>query len=235
MLIAERNGMLVKGGYTARDYVQDGLVFQLDALENAGYGIRDTSKLEWLDLIGGVLFRKEYGIWSWGEYALIGEKTDDFKSVSPLPLSLSDSYTIEIVITSNPDNPTRKTINPSSGIRINSWGFGFFYTFGTACATGSDNILLWGCPWTIAELGAMRSLSMSVGEGNLRVYGDGGRDHKVYTSTQYGSFTNSHVNLSPAYGEPNYKIHAVRFYSRALTADEIAANYAVDKARFNLP
>jgi hypothetical protein len=28
---------------------------------------------------------------------------------------------------------------------------------------------------------------------------------------------------------------AVRLYSRALTADEIAANYAVDKARFNLP
>jgi hypothetical protein len=30
-------------------------------------------------------------------------------------------------------------------------------------------------------------------------------------------------------------IHSVRLYSRALTADEIAANYAVDKARFNLP
>ena len=31
------------------------------------------------------------------------------------------------------------------------------------------------------------------------------------------------------------KFHAIRLYSRALTADEIAANYAVDKQRFNLP
>ena len=29
-------------------------------------------------------------------------------------------------------------------------------------------------------------------------------------------------------------IYAIRLYSRALTAAEIAANYAVDKARFNL-
>ena len=27
----------------------------------------------------------------------------------------------------------------------------------------------------------------------------------------------------------------IRFYSRALAAAEVAANYAVDKARFNLP
>ena len=26
----------------------------------------------------------------------------------------------------------------------------------------------------------------------------------------------------------------IRLYSRALTADEIAANYAIDKARFNI-
>jgi len=31
------------------------------------------------------------------------------------------------------------------------------------------------------------------------------------------------------------KIYCVRLYSRALTADEIAANYAIDKIRFNLP
>lgn len=30
-------------------------------------------------------------------------------------------------------------------------------------------------------------------------------------------------------------VHCVRAYSRALTAEEIEANYAVDKARFNLP
>ena len=31
------------------------------------------------------------------------------------------------------------------------------------------------------------------------------------------------------------RIYCVRLYSRALTADEVAHNYAVDKERFNLP
>ena len=30
-------------------------------------------------------------------------------------------------------------------------------------------------------------------------------------------------------------IHSIRLYSRALTDEEVEANYAVDKARFNLP
>jgi hypothetical protein len=31
------------------------------------------------------------------------------------------------------------------------------------------------------------------------------------------------------------EVYNIRLYSRALTADEIAANYAIDKARFGLP
>ena len=41
----------------------------------------------------------------------------------------------------------------------------------------------------------------------------------------------------PKSGELNFlgNIYSVRAYSRALTASEIAHNYAVDKTRFNLP
>lgn len=38
-----------------------------------------------------------------------------------------------------------------------------------------------------------------------------------------------------AVGGKPIEIYHVRAYSRALTADEIAHNYAIDKARFNLP
>lgn len=38
-----------------------------------------------------------------------------------------------------------------------------------------------------------------------------------------------------AVGGKPIEIYHIRAYSRALTADEIAHNYAVDKARFNLP
>ena len=32
-----------------------------------------------------------------------------------------------------------------------------------------------------------------------------------------------------------YKVYNLRIYSLAMTAEEIAHNYAIDKARFNLP
>ena len=35
-------------------------------------------------------------------------------------------------------------------------------------------------------------------------------------------------------GSSNVKCMSMRYYSRALTADDIAANYAIDKVRFNL-
>ena len=45
----------------------------------------------------------------------------------------------------------------------------------------------------------------------------------------FGQSVYNNVTVLPS------RIYSWRLYSRALTADEIAANYAIDKARFNLP
>ena len=40
---------------------------------------------------------------------------------------------------------------------------------------------------------------------------------------------------APTEAEKDYSGYTIRIYSRVLTAEEIARNYKIDKARFNLP
>ena len=55
-LIMRRNLMAAKSGYTAKDYVQDGLVAMWDGIENAGYAAdgfeHDPNATVWKDLSG---------------------------------------------------------------------------------------------------------------------------------------------------------------------------------------
>ena len=46
------------------------------------------------------------------------------------------------------------------------------------------------------------------------------------------TYNNNHLAISS--NGDTMDFCSLRVYSRALTADEVAANYAVDKARFNL-
>ena len=41
------------GSYSAKDYVQDGLVCMWDAIENVGWGVHDYTATHWVELISG--------------------------------------------------------------------------------------------------------------------------------------------------------------------------------------
>ena len=49
------------------------------------------------------------------------------------------------------------------------------------------------------------------------------------------TYKNNGFALGSFMARSNMEYYFFRIYSRALTADEIAANYAIDKVRFNLP
>ena len=65
-------------------------------------------------------------------------------------------------------------------------------------------------------------------------------DKFYFNSNDYISSMNSYSLASPSnvsvglVNEGGFISHCVRFYDRALTAEEIADNYAIDKARFGL-
>ena len=239
MLIAARNAMMVGGKLSAKSYMQDSAVLFLDGIENVAFGAAHSTDLEWYDLINGYKFRRVYGTWAWTDNALTSTLTDDFKSTASIDFGLSNTYTLEVVsLYTAIDRNREKLIYGASlggsGIFINGSGFGFFYTFGTACATGNDDINLWGCPWTNNFLEAAHHLAVSVDNGHGKWYINGGGDGKVYESDITGTTSGAAVrNISPRYGaKASYS--RIMIHSRALTADEIAANYAIDKARFNL-
>lgn len=52
MLIAERNAMMVSGTATAKSYITRDPIAIYDGLENAGYGVHDSTATAWTDLSG---------------------------------------------------------------------------------------------------------------------------------------------------------------------------------------
>ena len=58
---------------------------------------------------------------------------------------------------------------------------------------------------------------------------------QISGSKYSSSISTQGIRIGSGWNVPISKHHNIRVYSRALTADEIARNYNVDKARFNLP
>ena len=251
MLINLRNALMAgKRTPTAKDYVQSGLVFQLDGIENAGYGVHtDLISDGWKDLTGRApnvdITSNEV---AWSSNALVRVGTGG-KTVAYPNIDLTDPLserTFEYVISAVglPAKPTTT------------------YYFSNMNSNGGNNRILWKMP------GPKLYNTLRSGAGDFQSHADATTLTQATTITMVGTgeyysadrnwaryYTNGEYVTSSAFGgnpitspslsmfqdvrlwpESNtIRFHAIRLYSRALTADEIARNYAIDKARFNLP
>lgn len=233
MLIASRNSFLAGGKLTAKSYVQDGLIAMWDGIENAGWGVHDPNATTWKNLVTGV------------------DSTVPVPS-STLPTCLADGWSfdgsrqgfsqdalstvlhIESVYKLNKDQ-TATIILPSiaSGVQLvvcyvdNQTVIPITYTGTASVAAGT--------------LGVRHSVSVDSVHGRALVDGRAvpilnpspngwGYNYSGRCSIACYGVSNFHQNSSYIDGD----IYNIRIYSRALTAAEVAANYAVDKARFNL-
>lgn len=242
MLIAHRNGMLA-GGYTARDYVSDGLVAMWDGIENAGRGVHDPNATTWKDLVGSMNLTINTSLGEWAINNLHG-----LSNVRQTYSSASADLTTAVASV------------------INSGIFTLEEVIGTssACSTygGGSNITASGSETNRNRYTDYRSASSPYDQIRVRlqVVKDGQTynsysgfvPHTVHmsgfvvngTSTRPildGAVTGDTINSISGDNLDNLKVDAttdtynIRLYSRALTAEEIARNYAIDKARFNLP
>ena len=211
---------------TARDYVQDTLVAMWDADENAGWLKHDVSATTWLDLIYGNNLPCSFGSVSdqWIRYS------SSYQITIPEPIITGYDFTIQGVFD--------RTETTGNFIAI-----GFGYSTARLC-TGSTTTF--GCRFssayeTIAVSGSRNSVTWlrSASDGTkIRLFVDG-VDKGIFSSSQNNDLTASSklcINGENPYG--NYRnifsVANIRIYNRALTADEIAENYAIDKARFGL-
>ena len=258
MLINLRNALMSgKHKPTAKDYVQNGLVAMWDGIENAGWGVHNPNATTWKDLVGSndVTYTRTLsqstGYWddkcfravARGNYSFRRAVTSDFLA------SLSGPITIEGVFTISDSGLNNSALLQIAKASENNDGI-IFATYNSTSVSsaikgawgvsGRANIQL-GPDFAYSGSKMYCALVADASEVKEVIYFGGTKTESSAVSRaailegtdtlSIGTYAVSSIKTRTATGEYN----RFSIYSRALTADEIARNYAIDKARFNLP
>ena len=225
---------------TAKDYVQDGLVYQLDGIENDGFG-KHLARGPWRDLVSGDVWATYTGDFTATAYHA--------QSIDALTKSLylawpeaarkvfaDGIYTIEIRGKSSIGNSTTtsprsvfQTVVGANPVRIGVYNqLAFTFQIGGVNTFLGPGIL--GLPSD--ELGRYQFDVTGWQNGTAGGFKVMNADYeKSLTNCTTGTPSQARILVN---SDCDALWYAVRIYSRALTADEIAANYAIDKERFGL-
>ena len=239
MMLGARTAAWAKSGGgvpTAKDYVQDGLIAMWDGIENAGWGVHDPNATVWKDLVKGLILKRTNGENVWNDDSAVFDGNNN--NVMSVNFSIlrdavyGGSLTIESVF-----HPTDSTFKGNNALM--SYG-----------GDTSRAIWIWGtdCNFTYRKSNNKNAGAISNDADNQMtfssegVYKAGVRLSNVIQGTASDSDDNLIVGRIPFYYTQigNYNafrglIKSLRFYNRAISSAEIVANYAIDKARFNLP
>lgn len=240
-----RLGSSIYKHWSAKDYVQNGLVAMWDGIENAGWGVHDADATTWVDLADNKEMPTTLASLSWESDALIRTGVDGFTYDSGLDFSdpLSER-TLEFVITY--DASYTNTSANYFIVRLNDIGTWMSFwnrmEFGIALYAGGGEVE------TPFEQPSFKGGVTLVGSSTPYPIYPSRRHYAYYyangiclNSASFGGGATSSLKMElfaaardwPA--SNTIKIHSIRIYSRALTAAEIARNYRIDKYRFNLP
>ena len=225
MMLGARTGAWAKSGVpTARDYVQDGLIAMWDGIENAGLGVHDATATVWKDLIGdNDLILKNTA--HFDENSLVSADRNKLTALCSAKLPYAS---IEVCAFFDKSRNSSALICFGNSVDDNR----MFAISQSEIQTynGNHKLVLTTpvdpkCTWA------------GVHDGNQHYAYVRGALASGIESLNNWSLRDGTFGLS---GSSNYsswnfvgEYYSVRIYSRALTAAEIAANYAIDKARFN--
>ena len=232
--------------YTSASYVQNGLIAQWDGIDNTGIGVHDPGTKVWKDLAGNYdLTLLPKGSWSDEGNALVVNG-----AAAVCSNSLPAYKTIEVVYKMS--NPHGRLLFCSGGTsQVNEFRFVAFNRDGetsgaTGYFSGAWKVSAPHVIWESFSPSAIRSMAATYNNGEA--YADNGNVAAVYANgtvrndgsadTSWG-LGDGHIMIGdraeagayPWYGE----VYAIRVYSRALSATEIAQNYAIDEVRFMTP
>jgi hypothetical protein len=229
-------------------YVTDGLVAMWDGEWNAGGGVHDPNATTWVDLAGnydGTVGANVEVLSDCMSFNGVKGESNAVK-VGKVTFGSPDFVTYEAVFVKDHDSEvdlydetvfgqteaktSMVTMFVKSRLRVQ------YKKYGSQSATD----IRYGDP----PFGLMEKMTASFryASSDIQLFKDG-----VLVATKSNDGTP--IDMSPsnynfyiggdAYSPKEYtllgRVFNLRIYSRALTAAEIAANYAIDKARFNLP
>jgi hypothetical protein len=232
-------------GISAKYYIQDGLIAMWDGIENAGWGVHDANATVWKNLISdnyhlpilsGVsvmadsLYTNTYGpvaALDGTQYGISPFSIKTIQIVFSWDKTFGDSRNcFELVMVSN--------LNKSDAVGLIATDNGFF--------SGVKSWSMLRIPLSSYEANSIASLTTTYQSGNTLNTSSfllnntpstaGGTENRdCYGGIFIGGNIWNHT--APFYGISG-NIYNVRLCSRALTAEEIAHNYEIDRARFNL-
>lgn len=235
---------LMSAAKTAKDYVQDGLVAMWDGIENAGWGAHDANATVWKDLIGNL----DITLPSADSFA-----DNHLVHVSGNPQSSIDTriceganITVESVFKASSDGVIYTCNSQAgSGSTSNASGFGqyslryqaagnpSYARFSQGNGTSLAYSLYNATPTPIGEVCSLaHAVNFDPGSKSYS-YLNGILD--AISSFAIGPVAYTVVGKMRIFTNQACDGYCLRIYNRALTASEIAANYAIDKERFNLP
>lgn len=232
--------------YTSASYAQEGLIAQWDAIDNVGAGFHDPGAKVWKDLAGNYdLTLLPKGAWSGTGNALVVNG-----AAAVCSNSLPAYKTIEVVYKMS--NPKGQILFASGGTsQVNDFHFIVFNRSGETSGTTGYFSGAWKVPaphviWDSFDPAAVRSMAATYNNGEqyaangnvAAVYANGVARNDGSADTAWG-LGDGHIMIGdraeagayPWFGE----VYTIRIYSRALSAEEIAANHAIDVARFMAP
>ena len=226
-------GLGRKRSPTAKSYVQNGLIAMWDGIENAGWGTHDQAATTWKDLVGDNDITLTMGGGSWGSNALFVARTPKttgefrknettYKQIEVIGVELTQTMSYDRHILICFDSNHAFVIGQNRiGFCVANNVVGIDPTY-----PGSNNRA--NIPFAVSISYTDEDVPNPNG-----MYLNNVKKNQSGQSVGLSSLNNRFNNYSNYQADAN--IYCIRLYSRALTAEEIAANYAIDKKRFNLP
>lgn len=238
-----------KSAPTARDYVQSGLVAMWDGIENAGWGVHDPNATTWKDLVSGTQSVTLQSTEEITENSVI-TTSRDFTLIDDVELVANgiDTLTIQRVA----GELAQSAYNNAAGaVMFCAARFGWCMYFRHVPSTNENGYGYGPMGYSFApyfgsfgkgyyspgSTYGLNSRTMIVGANNNPVSGyEGTYQLPAYGTGLVWGGTSTDVSAKISASTSGRVMNScIRIYNRALTAAEIAANYAIDKSRFNLP
>ena len=228
---------------TSASYTQDGLIGQWDGENNAGTGTHDPQATVWKDLKGNLDLQViGAGSWNAAGNALVVSGPSAIGE-SPMPVF----RTIELAFrqTHNvPDQHNPIMLNPSGNelqmIFFQGTGQGMVFSANAASGGPAHPAINFGQQYNSNAVRVVAATYTNIATAVARVYWDGSAKTPVNVSDYWG------VNVRKMLIGLNYEneqfarswygdLYTLRFYDRELTADELAADAAMDQKRIFAP
>lgn len=226
-------GGMTAAGVSAKDYVQDGLVTLFDAIENVGWGIHDETVRKVENLVPGNTAWEIPSFVSFAadENGLYFHRAEAVRYNMPQTCFATakgaPNWQMDVVCM-----PLMLDIYGDSGFIVASGGLGWWMRPLPALRTRN-------MAEEVPIVTSQEKVSLSVRPApSDSTYVEFYKNNLLFVSQKatVGSIPAFNVLEFYANGARGFdmKLYCIRVYNRALTAEEIAHNYAIDKERFGL-